>query len=173
MREGAGLGVLAVGAVLAIGLTPWEEWAHVSAPEVRALYGYLLTLAALALMRLHPRGAWLEQVWLAIFLAAMPFVYLEAAWRVGAPLPLQVAGLGVFLALAWAGLRWPWLLVAGIALHGLGWDLPHLHRGVVADWYTLGCAVVDLSLAGYAASRVPAWRGAVSPPPRAVSPAGP
>jgi hypothetical protein len=161
MKEQLGIAVLAVGAVLAVALMPVTEWANVGAPEVRALYGFLLTLVALVLMRRHPRGAWLERLWLAVFLAAMPFVYLEAAWRVGAPLLPQLGGAVVYGALAVAGMRWPWLLVAGIALHGLGWDLPHLHRGVVTDWYTLGCAVVDVSLAGYAASRVDAWRNGV------------
>jgi hypothetical protein len=158
MREPIGLGVLGVGAVLAIWLTPFEAWGNLRAPEVRALYGYLLTLVVLASLRWHPRGAYFEKVWLVVFLGAMPLVYLEAAWRVGASLPLQLVGLGLYGAMAWAGMRSSWLLVGGLALHGLVWDLPHLHQGVVTDWYTLGCAVVDVSLAGYAATRVGAWR---------------
>src|SRR5690349_5450811 len=154
--DGVGMGILAVGTAVALVAVPVAAWTEVARPEVRALYAYGGVLAVLAWLRWSGREL-LEPRILAVFLAAMPLVYLEAGWSAGAPLGVEVVGLGIYAALAAAGLRWPWLLVAGIALHGVGWDLWHLHRGPVTDWYAIGCAAVDVSLAGCAASRVPAW----------------
>lgn len=68
----------------------------------------------------------------------------------------QIAGSGIFLGLALAGLwlDW-WYLVAGLALHGL-WDLAH-HRahehGTMPRWYVPACASYDWSVAAFIAWR--------------------
>jgi hypothetical protein len=151
-----GVGALVVGTVLTLWVVPGTAWTD-SRPETRALYGYLVTLVVLAACRVSPRGSRIEHIGLAVFLVAMPLVYIEAAWRAGLPLGVELVGLVVYGALAAVGTGRPWVLVAGIALHGLGWDLWHRHGAVVADWYAVGCAVIDVSLAAYAATRVREW----------------
>jgi hypothetical protein len=170
--DGLAIGGLLLGTVVSLAMPPASAWAAVDAPETRALYGMLLTLALLPLVRPR-RRAHVEMLLFAVFLVSMPLVYLEAAWRAGMPLWPQLVGLAAYGALTLAGLlRAPWLLAVGIALHGLGWDIPHLHRGVVTDWYAVGCAVIDVSMAGYAASRARSWPGSflatragATPPP--------
>lgn len=69
----------------------------------------------------------------------------------------QVAGSGLFMGLALAGL-WlsAWYLVAGLVLHGL-WDLAH-HRehehGTMPRWYVPACASYDWAVAVFVAWRL-------------------
>lgn len=102
----------------------------------------------------------------ALFLAAMPFVYVIAWFEkqsAGGPtgwLALEIAGIPIYAGLANQGLRKsPMLLVFGIAAHGLLWDLWHLftHTDYLPRWYALDCLVVDLSLSLYLGMRAPRW----------------
>lgn len=114
--------------------------------------------------RLGPRGAQLELRLLAAFLIGMPLVYVARVLMTGAQafLWLEVLALPVFAALAFSGLKWsPWFLVAGIAIHGVGWDSWHYRRSAyIPDWYSAGCFLVDLALAAYVVSRISAYRQA-------------
>lgn len=115
----------------------------------------------LFLRRLGPRGARAERIVLAVFLASMPLVYTSTWYRagVGGSIGIEVAGFVLFAILALIGAtRAPWVLVIGIAAHGL-WDLAHHGRSAfMPDWYALACAIVDAGVAIYAASRVGRWR---------------
>ncbi len=131
-------------------------------PHDSAVYGYLLVVAVLVAAQLFAppaRIARIERVVLGLLLASMPSVYL-GDWRLfggsRAWLGVELAGQAIFGALAIAGMwRAPWLIAAGIAAHGLLWDAWHYHSGsATPDWYAIGCALVDLGLAGYYALRL-------------------
>jgi hypothetical protein len=120
----------------------------------------VLTLLALRLRKI--RGSGLERAVLALFLAGMPPIYVSS-WLIAPQagwLPIEIVGVVVFGALAVLGyLRSPWFLAAGIAGHGVFWDLWHAHRQTfVADWYTFGCLEVDLMLGLYVALEIPHFR---------------
>lgn len=115
------------------------------------------------------------ELWLlAVFLIAMPCVYVAKYFSIGnaisAPLWLEVAGIAIFATLAVLGLkRSPWFLAAGILAHGVAWDAWHFHAAeraawrasaFIPDWYAMGCLLVDVALAAYVAVRVPAYRTA-------------
>src|SRR5690349_14953656 len=104
--DGVGMGILAVGTVVALIAVPVAAWTEVARPEVRALYAYGGVLAVLAWLRWSGREL-LEPRILAVFLAAMPLVYLEAGWSAGAPLGVRGVGPGSYAALAVAGRREP------------------------------------------------------------------
>lgn len=125
-----------------------------------------LTIVLLLVTRhLGDRAKLFEVKWLALFLAGMPLIYLGrwildgrmlAGYR---GLIIELAGLLFYATLAVVGLRRPWFLVAGIAAHGIGWDIWHYYprSGYIPSWYALGCLVVDVGLAVYAATRVRVW----------------
>ncbi len=146
--------LIAAGTAFALWSVPGPDWKTPLAPESSGVYGYLLTLALLAAFRWAGKPT-LERIWLTIFLVSMPLIYLQAAFREGTPLALELGGLALFSALAFLGWRRsPWFMAWGILGHGL-WDLSHWHRpGTVADWYTLACAVIDLAVGVYALQRV-------------------
>ena len=108
-----------------------------------------------------------ESIWLAVFLAAMPLVYVSRYLYAvqtnegGSWLWLELSSVPIYAVLAWLGVRRsPWFLAAGIVLHGLGWDAWHYrHSTYIPDWYATGCLLVDLALAAYVAMRVAALRG--------------
>lgn len=156
--EKLGVLALAVGTFGALALVPRAAWSGLGVPETHAIYGYLSVLPLLAwLRRTHRLRA--ERACVAVFLTSMPLVYVGAALRTGAPPWVELAGFALFLVIAAAGaLRWHWLLAAGVAAHGLAWDLWHAHGLVVQPWYAPACAVIDLALGAYVATRVPAWR---------------
>ena len=120
-----------------------------------------------AARRMGSRGVALERAVMALFLAAMPLIYI-ATWLVtggaGASrawLAIELAGLPIYAALALLGLRRSaWFLAAGIAAHGVGWDAWHVHSHYIPRWYAVGCLLVDVGLALYVAARAPAWRSA-------------
>ncbi len=92
----------------------------------------------------------------------MPVVYLADWFRFAGEQPwlwIELAGALAFWVLAVLGAkRSPWLLAAGLAAHGL-WDAGHYQRtGFVADWYVVGCFLVDMAFAVYAAGQVRFWR---------------
>jgi hypothetical protein len=131
-------------------------------PTVQAALGTPIVLTALLLGRFAGWRPLVERSLLAAFLFFMPTVYLGALalHGGGAPWPaVEAGGQAVFAALALVGLFGPeWVLVGGIAAHGLLWDLWHYGRTpFMPDWYAVGCLVVDVGWAVYAASRVPVW----------------
>jgi hypothetical protein len=128
-----------------------------------------LTIILLLVTRhLGDRARLFEVKWLALFLAGMPLIYvgrwiLDGGLLAGyGALILEVAGLLFYATLAVLGLRQHWFLVAGIAAHGMGWDIWHYYpkSGYIPAWYAIGCLLVDVGLAVYAATRVPLWQRA-------------
>lgn len=136
-------------------IVPEFPLAHLDDPSHWGVLAYLLFASLLVGRQL--RGAvGLPRRLLALFLSGMPLIYL-ANWlrHGGAPgwLGVELAGLGLFAAIAWLGWRGKaWWVVAGLAAHAV-WDAAHL-EGVafVPHWYAIGCAVVDIGLSGYAAA---------------------
>jgi hypothetical protein len=164
--ESLALALLYGSPLAALWLVPGPSAWRLADPACGAIFWYLVLLVAIAGLRFRgARGARVERVLLAGFLAAMPLVYV-ASWALsGAGGPMiwvELGGLAIFSGLAWAGLRRsPWFLVAGIALHGIGWDLWHHGRsGYITGWYPMACLVVDVAVGLYAAARVRRWREA-------------
>jgi len=105
-------------------------------------------------------GIQAESWLLAAFLCGMPVVYVgqylvAANARPGGWLALELAGIAIFATLAVLGVKIsPWFLVIGIAAHGLGWDSWHYRNSpYIADWYSTGCLLVDITIGAYAALR--------------------
>jgi hypothetical protein len=112
------------------------------------------------------RGIAIERIVLALFLAAMPVVYI-LRWllnRDGAGsgwLWLELIGFILFAALAVMGLKVsPWYLAAGIAAHGIAWDIWHdfIAETYMPHWYAITCLLVDVGVGVYVAARIPSWR---------------
>jgi hypothetical protein len=163
-----GIAVLAATVAAALALVPRAEWSRAVEPAMQAVYGFFLALIAIALARAGGRPR-LEQTLLALLLAAMPIVYLRGALAThrGALVWVEAGGTVLFACAAAAGSRHPRLLAAGIVAHGLAWDVWHLGLAVVPDWYAAACALVDLGLATYTASRLYAWSTSASSYPGA------
>lgn len=91
-----------------------------------------------------------------LLLAAAIYVGFALPARDAGWLLLEAAGLAVFGALAWLGVRASlWWLVLGWVTH-VGWDVElHLERSqpVVGDWYPLLCIGFDLVVAGFLLGR--------------------
>jgi hypothetical protein len=128
----------------------------------------VLTIAVLSITRLFgARGIVIERIWVALFLAGMPAVYIvrwlatDGGGTSHAWLAVEVAALPIYGGLAAFGLRRrSWLIPIGIAAHGLAWDWWHWRppSPYIPAWYAIGCLLVDVSLAIYLAVRLPAWR---------------
>ena len=147
-----------------LAFTVWiiPDWSpsHLAEPPFLAgISGIAVTLAILMLRFTGRRGSRLERGVLAVFLGGMPLIYV-ASWLL-APQPgwlaIELLAVPVFGTLAVLGVRRsPWFLAAGIAAHGLAWDLWHHGRTTfIPDWYVVGCCGVDLALAAYVALEVP------------------
>ncbi len=151
--------LLAIATLVVVVTVPGSAWIEIATPETRALYAYFLAVLLLAWFQ-HRSRFRAEQIVLAVFLAGMPLIYVEAYLVRGGPIVGELLGLLSFCVLAALSLwRSPWFLVAGLALHGLGWDLWHLDSPVPA-WYAVNCAVIDVALAVHAAGRTYRhWRG--------------
>jgi hypothetical protein len=148
--------ILIAGALAACAVVPQAAWAQTGAVTTQAVYGFLFSIVALALLRATGRTQ-AERIWLTALVAVMPLPYVRSLGP-GEPMGIEAAGLVLFPAAAVASLvALPWLLPAGLVAHGL-WDLAHLGRGPVPDWYAIACAFVDVPLGIYAWSRLPAWR---------------
>jgi hypothetical protein len=125
-----------------------------------------VTIVLLFVTRLlGPKGIAIEVGWAALFLAAMPLVYvvslLSAVVGSVRGLGVEIVGVPIYATLALLGLRrWPWLLPVGVAAHGLAWDSWHylLPSESVPPWYAAACFLADVGLAVYFAARVPTWR---------------
>src|SRR5262245_47154751 len=106
----------------------------------------LVVLRCLSKRRLH-----VERLIYAGFLAAMPFIYLAAALKLGSSfdIAIELVGVPVFVGLAVFGYYKSFLALGlGLAAHGLVWDLwHHGSTSYIASWYPSACLVVDLALA--------------------------
>jgi hypothetical protein len=139
-----------------VSLVPRWSITHLREPVYLAVVASILTTVWITILRLRGRrGSKLERWTLALFLAGMPVVYVwswlrapQAGW-----LGIELVGLVLFAGLAALGLlRSFWFLAAGIAAHGLFWDLGHYGRTTfIPDWYTIGCLIVDIGIGVYAA----------------------
>ena len=167
-REGATLAFATIVTCSTLLLVP--RWSG-EMTEICRLAGLSAVIVMGILIRcrwLGSRGAIIERTTAAMFLAGMPVVYVIRWFEVGelagaSSLAVELLGLVVFGGLAAVGARRsPWLLVGGIAAHGLAWDAWHwLFRSrFMFDWYAIGCLACDLVLAAYLAWRVAAWRAA-------------
>ena len=106
-------------------------------------------------------GIQAESWLLAAFLCGMPVIYVAQYLatmdaKLGAWFWLEVAGIAIFVAFAVLGVKVsPWFLVVGIVAHGLAWDSWHYrHSAYIADWYSTGCLLVDITIGAYAAVRL-------------------
>lgn len=156
-----GLAFAALYAQLAAMFWVVPEWslAHFQDPVYLAVAAVIATTLWITWLRARGRvGSKAERVTLALFLAGMPLVYVWSWLRSPQPgwLGVEVVGLAVFVGLAALGLtRSAWFLAAGIAAHGLGWDLWHYGRSsFIPDWYALGCLITDVGVGFYAAVQV-------------------
>jgi len=132
-------------------------------PAYRAALSMVPLLGAILVLRaLGRRGTRFERALFALFLAAMPTIYVGSCLREGSGpwLWVEIGGLVLYAGLAILGLlRTPWFLAAGIAGHGLFWDSWHYAlTSYIPRWYVVGCLVVDLGFAAYAAAQVRHWR---------------
>lgn len=160
--------------------TSWAGFA--TDPCLWATVGATNSFVFLLLLRHVPaKFVWLERLTVALFLGGMPLVYLGRwLWHGGATagtgwLAVELFGTVVFVGLAILGYRGlPWLLVGGVALHGIAWDSWHLGTSTyVPDWYARACLVIDLGLALYCATRIPLWRQSLRQPQSGTDPDSP
>lgn len=159
--------LLIYAAVTAYALSIVPNWQGFAGdPCLWAAVGALNTLVLLVALRWCPaHWQWLEPLAAALFLAGMPLIYLARCIVVSPDVPFawvarEIFGVVLFVGLAWFGYRRsPWLLVAGIAGHGLGWDIWHVSDShYMPSWYARACLYLDVALAGYCALRIPYWR---------------
>jgi hypothetical protein len=152
----------------AVGLSLAPSWrAILTDPCLQAGAAAAATIVLLYVtLLLGARGIAIERIVLALFLAAMPVVYI-LRWfldRDGAGrewLWLELLGFVVYAALAVLGLKVsPWYLAGGIAAHGIAWDAWHYFTAetYMPHWYAIACMLVDVGLGVYVAARIPAWR---------------
>lgn len=168
LRERLALAFLFATTVVGLVRVPLGPLSALTDPcHLAAATGLIATLVIVAARWMGDRGVAFERSSLALFLAAMPPVYV-ASWLWSPPprdlawLAVELAAVPLYGALALVGYRRaPWALVAGIALHGFGWDAWHYgHTPFVPDWYAWACLLADVGLAVYAATRVPRWQRA-------------
>ena len=142
------------------------SWQAPGDPFLLAAVAGAVTVACLWLTRwLGTRALKFELTWLAIFLVGMPLIYVMG-WFVARDhaarswLWVELLGLAIYAAFAALGLKKSaWFLVIGIAAHGLAWDSWHYKNSAYTpDWYAVACFLVDITLAAYVATRVPAYR---------------
>ena len=166
----AALAVLIISNSIALLLVPDIGVADLIEPTILASISIPIVLACIVGLRFEKVQPVWERRLLAVFLVAMPIVYLSslalhgggASW-----LAIEAAGMALFTLLAIAGLRRSGVALAlGLAAHGLCWDVWHLGRTpFIPDWYAMGCLMVDVGIGLYALSRVSAW----GPLPRPVA----
>jgi hypothetical protein len=133
-------------------LAPESPFAHLESPPYTATVGAAIAGIALMVIRfLMRRNLQLEKFVLAVFLAAMPVIYLWSALEAGDSNGIMLESLGIVIygGLAVFGLfKSPLALGLGIAAHGLIWDWLHHNRSAyIPNWYSLGCLIVDVAFA--------------------------
>jgi hypothetical protein len=130
-------------------------------------FGAAIVMCVLVACRAFGTRVALERATVALFLGAMPLVYIvrwfevDGAGSGGATLGAELGGLVVFGTVAVLGFkRSPWFLVGGIAAHGFVWDAWHWVFGsaFMFEWYAIGCLLCDFGLSLYLAFRIPYWR---------------
>lgn len=133
----------------------WIGWQDVRNPlDPCLLAGIAAILVSVLLLFANTMNA---RRLLALFLAAMPLVYLTRGFTAGNMngqwTVIELVGLLIYGVIAWLGFRiQPRLLAAGILLHGVAWDSWHYRHSVyMPDWYAVGCLLVDICFAAYAA----------------------
>jgi hypothetical protein len=140
---------------------------------ILSLYLVIGVLAAIGSVtisrsRFSPR---VEHIFFALLLVPIAAMYLAFVAYFGdyPTLRAEACAVAVFTVLGLLGLRFPFLLVLGYALHG-GWDLAHeiwVHLGAGASGaqpltdiplaYGVFCAAYDWYMAGYFFTRRAAW----------------
>lgn len=164
MRNLGSILLLLLATVGALLFLPEAPWRHLQEPTYSAVPGTVVSvLVVLYLRTLDERGARIEPWIFAVFLALMPTVYLSS-WlrspeRESLWLLVELGGLLIYGGLAVLGMRRSyWFLAAGIAAHGLFWDLWHHGRSTyIASWYVDACLIIDLGFGAYVALQVPRW----------------
>ncbi len=163
MLQTLSLIVLFLVAVGAVRFVPESPWRHLDDPVYQALPAAALLLLRILGARVLGHRARRMEPWLfAIFLAAMPMVYVSSFVRSGHGgwVWSELLGLLLYATPAILGImKSPWLLALGILGHGLFWDLWHHGRSAyVPNWYADACLLVDLGFGFYAAAHVRYWR---------------
>ena len=130
--------VLLAQALATIWIVP--DWSPSLEPTYTAAVSAIATTVFLLVLRASGRrGTQLELHLLAVFLAAMPLVYVASWLR--------------------RSRRSPYLLGAGIAAHGLLWDVWHAgHSSYIPTWYAIGCMIVDVGLGAYLVLEAPQFK---------------
>ncbi len=154
-------------------LTAVTAWTLNSIPSWRGWLAEPCTLATLAFAAilmffwtnfvLERDGMKAELRWSAGVLCGMPIVYI-AKYVVSTRslsaseglLWLEILAVALFGSLAWLGLTTsPWILVAGVAAHGVVWDSWHIGGSpYIPTWYAVGCFRIDVALSAYLALRL-------------------
>jgi hypothetical protein len=129
---------------------------------IALILGAALALALVGLARRYPPGREMRVYAVGLVVAALVYVGFGAAGGAGAGwLALEIFGVPLYGAAAWAGLRGRhWLLALGWAAH-VAWDvLLHL-SGTGAEytprWYPWLCVSFDLIMAGAALASSRRW----------------
>jgi hypothetical protein len=158
--------VMAVAAVLGVPAASWRE-APFDPCHVATIAGVISVVGFVVTRRLGDRALGLERLLAALFLGAMPFVYVGSYLTSRAPSGpewqwIELAAVPLYVVPAIVGFRkHPELLALGIALHGMGWDLWHYGTSTyVPSWYAAGCLELDVALAAYVFTRLPRWKKA-------------
>ena len=160
-----GIGSLVLWTSLSLLLVPDISEANWYEPTILAAVSMPVVLATLVALRVGRAPVVWERTLLAAFLFFMPTVYLSSLALHGGSrgwVTTEALGQVLFAALALVGWRVPWVLVVGLASHGLGWDWWHHGRTqFMPDWYAIACLMVDVGCGVYAFSRLPAWNESV------------
>jgi hypothetical protein len=121
--------------------------------KAETLAGWATVVVAVALVvlrRLPARRLRFERLIYAVFLAAMPLIYLAAALRQGSSsdIAIELVGVFAFVSLAVIGYYKSFLAIGlGIAAHGFGWDSwHHSSASYIASWYPFACMLIDVAL---------------------------
>ena len=155
-------------------IVPDWSLSHSGEPTYLAAVGNIIGTVVISAIRFSGRrGSTAERLYLAVFLGAMPFVYLSS-WMLAPQhgwLVPELVGVAIFVAAAKLGWRGSiWWLALGIAAHGLFWDLWHYgHTAFVPNWYTIGCLITDVSLGVYVALQAPAFADRSDSPSETVA----
>ncbi|HSR41778.1 MAG TPA: hypothetical protein VLL48_06395 [Longimicrobiales bacterium] len=150
--------LLATATLAALAVVPDWPHRHVSDPSYWGVVGFVVLVAGLLWGR---RDSWspgsAHRRMVVAFLVLVPVVYVADRLRYGGTsleLGIQVAGLGLWIALAVRARRSDTVLWLGCVLHGL-WDAAHFGRvGFVPEWYAAACLAADTGLGAFVLLRL-------------------